>query len=210
MEISRESILGAIVLLVALPSMFVGCRSNESAEKKASAPPAPKVTVSKAVKAKAVAPEPGPTATKADSFSGIGKGDASVSGAGHAPADYISWAETIDVADDGTPVQTDVAMDNKHKVLYLSKERSFGCANGAAASGAVLMAVYTNGNTVGQPAGSGWYAVHLDAGACAVPVTGLYGCRFDADGNPTKCGSVAIQQDIDTAVITEVAPTTGP
>jgi hypothetical protein len=141
MKILRESIFGVIVLLVALPSMFVGCSSKESAEKKASAPPAPKVTVSKAVKAKAVAPEPGPTAAEADSFSGIGKGDASVSGAGHAPADYVSWAEAIDVADDGTPVQTDVAMDNKHKVLYLS-----------------------------------------DAGACAVPIAGLYGCRFDAGG----------------------------
>jgi hypothetical protein len=67
----------------------------------------------------------------------------------------IAWAEEPDLADDGTPVTTNVAMENKHKVLYSSRERSFGCANGNTADGAVLMALYGTGNTLGKPAGSG-------------------------------------------------------
>jgi hypothetical protein len=164
----------------------------------------PKVAVSKAVKAKAAAPTPGPDANKAASFSSIGKGKAVTSGAGHDSSDFIAWSETIDVADDGAPVATDVAMDNKHKVLYVSRERSFECANGGTANGEVLMALYAAGNTLNQPAGSGWYVAQLDAGACAAPTAGLYGCRFDGDGNPTQCGAASIREDNDDIVITKV------
>jgi hypothetical protein len=54
---------------------------------------APNVPISKAVKAKVAAPVPGPNAKIANSFSSIGKGKASISGAGHAHSDYTSWSE---------------------------------------------------------------------------------------------------------------------
>jgi hypothetical protein len=166
------------------------------------------VPVSKAVKAKVDAPVPPPEAKKVASFSGIGKGKAMDSGGGHDKSDYVQWAEEIDVADNGTPVETDMAQDNKHKVLYLSRERSFGCANGNVADGAVLMALFEKGNTLGRQAGSGWFVAELDEGECAVPRAGLYGCKFDTDGNPTRCGAAAIREDADDIDITEV--TEGP
>jgi hypothetical protein len=153
---------------------------------------------------------PAPAAKKSASFSGIGKGNATISGssAGHATTDYVAWAEDVDWDGNGSPITTDVALDNKHKVLYLSRERSFGCMNGGTADGEVLMAVYGKGNSLGRPIGSGWFVADLQAGECAVPTAGLYGCRFDASGNPTECGAATIQEEADDVVITQV--TAGP
>jgi hypothetical protein len=50
----------------------------------------------------------------------------------------------------------------------------------------------------------------LDAGKCAVPVAGLYGFKFDVDGNPTQCGAAAIREDSDDIVITEVGAASVP
>jgi hypothetical protein len=220
MHFSKNSswmILGA----AALVSFSVGCGSSAPSEKAetpaaapkpAGPPPAPKVPVSKDVKAKADAPTPGPKAKKVASFSSVGKGKAVHSGGGHDKSDYVAWTEEIDLADDGTPVETDVAQDNKHKVLYVSRERSFACSNGNTADGAVLMAVYEKGNGLGKPPGSGWFVAELDAGECAVPRAGLYGCKFDADGNTSQCGAAAIREDADDIDVTEVteSPASGP
>ena len=43
-----------------------------------------------------------------------------------------------------------------------------------------------------KPVGSGYYIVGLNAGQCAAKKAGGYGCKFDADGNPTECGAVAV------------------
>jgi len=207
----------------ALASLSAGCGSSNTTAEKSSTPaptpapaaapapaPAPKIAVSKAVKAKAATPAPGPNAKKAASFTSVGKGKAVHTGAGHDKGDYLAWSEEIDLADDGTPVTTDVAVDNKHKVLYFARERTFGCANGGTADGSVLMAIFGTGNTLGKPAGSGWYVAELDPGECGVAAAGLYGCRFDVDGNPTQCGSAVIHEDTDEVDITEVTPGAGP
>jgi hypothetical protein len=80
----------------------------------------------------------------------------------------------------------------------------FKCANGQPARGDILEARYTRGNQASKPVGSGWYAVELDAGKCAAKKAGIYGCRFDANGNPTACGAAAINnQTGDIDIVTE-------
>jgi hypothetical protein len=96
-------------------------------------------------------------------------------------------------------------MDSDHKVLYLNDQRSFPCINRSTANGKVLIAVYDGGNTLGKPAGSGWYVSELDAGTCGVPKVGLYGCRFDASGKLTQCGTAAFREVPDDIVITKSA-----
>jgi hypothetical protein len=125
----------------------------------------------------------------------VGKGKASVSNPSHSASDYVDWAEEIDFTGNGNAQVTDVAYDTKHNVVYFSKDQSFTCKNGATGDGQVLMAVYGKGNTLGKPPGSGWFVAELDQDECAVPSAGLYGCRFDANGNPTECGVVVVQED---------------
>jgi hypothetical protein len=207
MEIWNGS-LGVIVGSTALLFISIGCSGNSPAAKTQGQSAAPKVTIGKAVTAKALTPVPGPGATKAASFSGIGKGKASISGAGRPQFDYASWSERIDIADEQKQVAAGMAMDNVHKVLYLNEERSFGCLNGSTANGNVLIAFYTAGNTLGKPVGSGWYVAELEAGVCGVPKAGLYGCRFGIDGRLTECGAAAFREVPDDIVITKV--TAGP
>ena len=32
----------------------------------------------------------------------------------------------------------------------------------------------------------------VNAGQCAAKKAGAYGCKFDANGNPTECGTIAV------------------
>ena len=89
-------------------------------------------------------------------------------------------------------VTTDFLYDQSVGVLYGYREDDFKCANGQPAHGGILEAQYTQGNQVQKPAGSGWYAVELDAGKCAAKTAGIYGCKFDASGNATECGAAVI------------------
>jgi hypothetical protein len=125
----------------------------------------------------------------------VGKGKAVLNNSSRASTDYINWAEDIDISGSGNITTTDIAWDTKKKILYLSKNQTFSCRNGRTADGDVLMAVYGRGNTLGKPVGSGWFVADLDAGECSVPSAGLYGCRFDANGNPTECGVAIIQEE---------------
>jgi hypothetical protein len=150
----------------------------------------PAVKVAPDAKAKAMNPKPGPSAQKKDDATSIGKGAAT-----HATTpDYVSWAEEIDVDGDGQPEVTDVALDNKTKTIYMANDKTFACANGGTADGEILMAFYGKGNTLGKPVGSGWLVAELDAGECGVPAAGLYGCKFDANGNATQCGAAVVEE----------------
>lgn len=168
------------------------------------APSVPNIKVSQAIKAKSASPKPGPkAATKkvADTF-GKGKASLPVKGKGHPGGlSHSFWTERLDVDGSGNPVQVDEVWDNRHKVLYVSNDRSFSCGNGENGAGSTLMAVYGKANTLHKPAGSGWWMTELDAGACGVQDAGLYGCHFNADGNNTDCGSGTIQPDADDVVV---------
>ncbi len=116
------------------------------------------------------------------------------------PVDF--WQEQV--AFSGGMVTTDFLYDPNVGVLYGYRQDNFTCANGSAASGNILQALYTAGNKSGKPAGSGWYAVELDAGKCAAKTSGIYGCKFDTNGNPTECGAATINSgtgEIDIAAV---------
>jgi hypothetical protein len=65
------------------------------------------------------------------------------------------------------------------------------------------MGIYTQGNNAGKPSGSGWYVVAVKAGQCGEKKAGLFGCRFDASGKPTSCGTAKVKEEsgeVDVAV----------
>ena len=43
----------------------------------------------------------------------------------------------------------------------------------------------------------------LDESECKAKVAGLYGCKFDADGNATACGMATLDEKNDDLVIVE-------
>lgn len=113
------------------------------------------------------------------------------------------WTEEVDVDDDGVVETSDFLYDAQRGVLYTYREDDYACADGGTANGGILEAVYANGNKAGNPVGSGWYSVALNATQCGAKYAGTYGCRFDADGNPTRCGVETINNttgEIDVAV----------
>jgi len=176
-----------IMLIVALASALIFAL-NATAQSQAAQQGAPTVKTGTALKAKAGAPTPPASAKNQSQKTTIGKGKASAKAS--APSSY--WTEEIDVHDDGTAEITEFLYDAQRGIVYAYGEDDFTCANGKPEKAGILEAVYTAGNKAGKPAGSGFYAVGLNAGQCAAKKAGAYGCRFDANGNPTECGAVAI------------------
>jgi hypothetical protein len=208
----KASLLRRAIFLLLLPALCLSFSCNKApapqpeaqqpAAAKPPTPSVPNVKVTQPVQAKANAPTPGPKAKKEKVADTFGKGKASITVKGHPGGVHHSfWAEDVDVDGSGNPVQTDEVWDNHHKVLYLSNDRSFSCGNGQSGSGSTIMAVYAKGNTLKKTPGSGWWMTELAAGSCGVQDAGLYGCRFDADGNNTECGIGTIQSDADDVTI---------
>jgi hypothetical protein len=161
--------------------------------------PAPKVTVGSALKAKAKSPAPPDNAKQKSQQSSIGNGPLTASTA--QPSSF--WVEEADVDDDGTAETNNFLYDAQQGILYTYREDDFACQNGGTANGGILEALYADGNKAGKPVGSGWYAVNLNATQCGAQNAGVYGCKFDADGNPTACGAATINNqtgDIDVVV----------
>ncbi len=192
--------LAASIVLLMLAAAC-GNSPEPKQEAKLTPPPGPSVPdlkVSAAAKAKALDPKPGPEATKKPVIDRFGSGRAAITVRGHpGGVNHSFWSEGMDVDGSGTPTLVDVAWDNRHKVLYLSRERKFACRNGQIADGASLMIVYGKRNTLGKPTGAGWWVADLDAGECGVHEAGLYGCKFGPDGANTDCGSASIHDDRD-------------
>jgi hypothetical protein len=69
----------------------------------------------------------------------------------------------------------------------------------------MLIATSAAGNTGKRPAGSGFWLADLDASECAAQEEALWGCRFDASGSPTACGSATIDEKTDDLVIATVS-----
>jgi len=157
------------------------------------APPAnsPTVKVGSAVAAKAASPTPGPKAKNQNQQTSIGKGAASVKAS--APSAY--WTDLVDIDDDGMVEDNQFLFDAKRGMLYTYREDDFKCADGTPQNGQVLMAIYTKGNIAGMPVGSGWYVVALTAGQCGEREPGLFGCKFDANGNLKRCGAAVIHEN---------------
>ena len=161
---------------------------NAAAQTTAAQQGAPTVKTGAAVKAKAAAPAPSATAKNQSQKTSIGKGKATAKVS--APSSY--WTEEIAMQDDGSVVTTEFLNDAKRGILYAYGQDNFACANGNPEKAGILEAVYAAGNKAGQPVGSGYYMVSLNAGQCAAKQAGAYGCKFDANGNPTECGAIAV------------------
>src|SRR5215467_3310207 len=136
---------------------------------------------------KAMHPAPSTNAQGKTQSTSVGKGKLTVKTA--QPVDF--WQEQVAYSG-GNMVTTDFLYDPNVGVLYGYREDDFKCANGQPAQGGILEALYTQSNHANKPPGSGWYAVELDAGKCAAKESGIYGCKFDASGNPTECGAAAL------------------
>ena len=163
-------------LFFALMLLF-GCQTTQQT--------APKVKVGSKLTAKANAPTPSAAVTSSTQKTAIGKGATTVT----ASQPSSSWTEALDVDDDGSVETSDYLYDSQKGILYTYREAGFSCPNGNPQSGSILEALYTKDNKEQKPVGSGWYLVNLNAGQCAAQKAGTFGCKFDANGNPTECGA---------------------
>lgn len=165
-----------------------GLTMNTAAQTTPAQQGAPTVKTGAALKAKAAAPAPSATAKNQSQKTSVGKGNATAK----ASAPSASWTEEIDMQDDGSVETTEFLNDAKKGILYAYAEDDFTCANGEPEKAGILEAVYAAGNKGGHPVGSGYYIVSLNKGQCAAKKAGAYGCKFDAAGNPTECGAIAV------------------
>jgi hypothetical protein len=175
------------ILITSLAVAF-GLSINAAAQSSAAQQGAPTVKTGPALKAKAASPAPSATAKNKSQKTTIGKGKAAAKAS--APSSY--WTEEVDVHDDGSAETTEFLYDAQRGIVYAYGEDDFSCANGNPEKAGILEAVYATGNKAGMPVGSGYYIVGLNAGQCAAKKAGAYGCKFDANGNPTECGAIAI------------------
>jgi hypothetical protein len=153
--------------------------------------PVPTVKVGPQAAAKAANPVPSAAAKNQGQKTGIGVGPASVLASG--PSAY--WTDLVDLDGDGVEEDTQFLFDKQRGILYTYKRDNYQCANGSSQNGNVLMGIYTQGNNAGKPSGSGGFVVSVNAGQCGEKKAGLFGCRFDASGKPTTCGTAKVKED---------------
>jgi hypothetical protein len=153
--------------------------------------PTPTVNVGPVAAVKAANPAPSPAAKNQSQKTTIGVGVASVKASG--PSAY--WTDLVDIDGDGVEEDTQFLFDKKRGILYTYKQDTYRCADGSSQNGDVLMGIYTQENIAGRPSGSGWYVVAVKAGQCGEKKAGLFGCRFDASGKPTSCGTAKVKEE---------------
>ena len=153
--------------------------------------PTPTMNVGPAAAAKAANPTPSAAAKSQSQKTGIGMGAASVKASG--PSAY--WTDLVDIDGDGVEEDTQFLFDKQRGILYTYKQDKYQCADGTSQNGDVLMGIYTQGNAAGRPSGSGWYVVAVKAGQCGEKKAGLFGCRVDASGKPTTCGTTKVKEE---------------
>jgi len=131
----------------------------------------------------------------------IGKKALKVSTA-NSPGDVDAfWVEQVDIDGDGNVDDTNLVWDDEDKVLFTYSDGAFTCRNGGTGMGELLVAAFGEGNTWKRPAGSGFWLAALNRGECGAHSTGLWGCRFDANGNATSCGVATLDEKSDDIVI---------
>jgi len=153
--------------------------------------PVPTVNVGPAVAAKAANPAPSPAAKNQTQKTTIGTAVVSVKAS--EPSAY--WTDLVDIDADGVEEDNQFLFDKKRGILYTYRLDDYKCADGTSQNGDVLMGIYAQGNPQGRPVGSGWFVVAVKAGQCGETKPGLYGCRFDASGKPTTCGSAKVREE---------------
>jgi len=151
----------------------------------------PTVNVGSAVAAVAANPAPSARARNQGQKTDIGTGAASVKASG--PSAY--WTDLVDINGDGVEEDNQFLFDKQRGILYTYRQDHYQCADGTTQNGNVLMGIYTQGNAAGNPTGSGWFVVAVSPGQCGEKKAGLFGCRFDARGKPTTCGTAKVKEE---------------
>ena len=189
------------VLMVGLILLFAGCaREKHTSPSMSQQSGQTGVQLKAGPQAMAKANNPTPPAN-AQQKTSIGKGKATIN-TKNSPTDTDSfWVESIDVDGNGTIETANLLWDDEDKVLFISYEDNFKCKNGAPGSGSILMGINGAGNPRKRPAGSGFYVVDFDKSECGMQEAGLWGCRFDANGNPTTCGVAILDEKNDDIII---------
>jgi hypothetical protein len=185
-----------IQILIAISAGALLCANAASAQGTQQGPV--KVNPPSSVTDKAKSPAPPADAKKAKS---IGKNKVKVNTANSADDTDSMWVEKLDIDGDGSVEQANLLWDDEDKVLYLYADGTFTCSNGGTGAGGMLIALYGDGNTYEKPVGSGWYVVGLDKGECGAKTAGIFGCKFDAQGNATACGAAKINAKNDDIMI---------
>jgi hypothetical protein len=189
------------ILIVGLVLFFVGCAGknpSSSSTAQQSSQVGVQLNAGPQAIAKATNPTPLPNAQQKTS---IGNGKATIN-TQNSPTDTDSfWVETIDVDGDGDVETANLLWDDEDRVLFISYEDDFKCKNGATGSGTILMGINAAGNPRKRPAGSGFYVVDLDKSECGAQEASLWGCKFNANGNPTVCGAAVIDDKNDDIII---------
>ena len=182
---TRAMVVGGMVVGAACVAILAG----------AQAPPGPittpNVQVAPTVAALAANPGPSPRAKNQGTKMSIGSPAASVKASG--PSAY--WTDMVDVDGDGVEEDNQFLFDKKRGMLYTYRNDNYSCADGTQQTGDVLMGIYVQGNMAGRPSGSGWFVVAVNAGQCGEKKAGLFGCRFDASGKPTTCGTAKVKEE---------------
>jgi hypothetical protein len=167
--------LSCIVLIC-----LITCASAAGAQQQPAI--SPHVEVPILPKSMAMNPAPSATAKAKSQKNSIGEGRVTVVASGPYWEERNAMGQMVQAV-----VTTAFLYDQKAGILYAYRNGEFAC-NNSTMSGNVLEAVYTQGNPAGQPTGSGWFVAELDAGKCGAKQDGVYGCRFDANGQHTACG----------------------
>lgn len=182
------SITGMVVTLALLP-FLAGCSTAAPRAPSAGSPVI--ISIPSWVADKANSPRPPGSATTKTS---IGRGMLEVNTSNTAGDSDWFWNEGIDLYGDGNVELSELLWDDENKMLFLYGGGEFRCRGGGWTNGNLLIAIYGKGSPRGQSAGSGWYLVTLDAGACGANMSDPYGCRFDAKQEPTTCGMAVVDQ----------------
>ena len=145
-------------------------------------------------------PSPGPGATGQTKQAKIGRGNAAID-TGDPKSTF--WTEPIDLSGAGTVVNADMLWDATARIFYAFARTSLRCTHGKAIEGNVLIGIYAKRNILSKTAGSGWWVVDLAQNECQAPLAGLYGCKFDSQGNNLACGRAELDTRVNDMAIVE-------
>ena len=145
-------------------------------------------------------PSPGPNATGQAKRATIGKGKAMID---TGDPKNTFWTEPSDLSGAGTVVNADMLWDASSKIFYAFAHTPLRCAHGKSLEGNVLIGIYAKRNILSKTPGSGWWVVDLAQNECQAPLAGLYGCKFDSQGNNLACGRAELDTRINDLAIVE-------
>jgi hypothetical protein len=147
-----------------------------------------------------LSPSPSPGASNQAKKAAIGHGKAMID---TGDPKNSSWTEVADLADAGTATNADMLWDASSKIFYAFAHTTLQCTHGKSVEADLLIGVYGKRNFLSKVPGSGWWVVDLQQNQCQAPLAGLYGCKFDAQGNILACGRAEVDPRINDVAIVE-------